>query len=60
MEHEAIYEGMHVLYVPTHAHGDLTHTDVERGVVTSKNEHYVFVRFGGDTHSKGCKAHDLK
>lgn len=59
MDHDAIYDGMHVLYVPTHAQSDLNHKDVEQGIVTSKNDTYVFVRFGGDTHSKGCHAHDL-
>lgn len=59
MDHDAIYLGMHVLYVPTHAHGALQPRDVERGVVTAKNEEYVFVRFGGDTHSKACVAGQL-
>ncbi len=46
--------GRSVLYVPCHANGDQGHPDVERGVVTSANEHTVFVRFDGDINAKGC------
>lgn len=60
MSHGDIYIGMKVLYVPSHAKGDLTHKDVEKGVVTSKNEQYIFVRFGGDTHGKACSANNLQ
>ena len=41
------------------AHGNLRHPSVEKGVVTSVNDQYVFVRFGGDTHSKACHSGDL-
>ena len=34
-----------VLYVPTHAEGDLKHKDVERGVVSSTNGKFVFVKY---------------
>lgn len=45
-----------VLYVPNHAHGDITHPDVERGVITmvSLNVANVFVRFGNQIQSKAC------
>lgn len=34
-----------VLYVPTHAHGDLDHPDCKRGVVSSVNDWWVFVKY---------------
>jgi len=37
--------GDRVLYIPGHAHGDRHHPDCEVGVVTSKNDHFVFVRY---------------
>lgn len=46
--------GRAVLYVPTHANGDIAHPDVERGVVVRANESTVFVLFHGDTNPKGC------
>jgi len=46
-----IHEGMRVLYIPHHAHGDRAHPDCQRGIVTSKDATYVFVRYGTDRHS---------
>lgn len=37
--------GIKVRYVPRHAHGDLTHKDVENGIVKSTNDKYVFVNY---------------
>jgi hypothetical protein len=37
-----------VFYIPSHALGDLTHVDIEQGVITSWNELYVFVRYTKD------------
>ncbi len=37
--------GDRVLYVPNHAHGDVTHPDCERGIVSSNNGVNVFVRY---------------
>ena len=37
--------GDHVTYIPGHAHGDVKHTDCENGVVSSVNEHSVFVKY---------------
>ena len=37
--------GDKVLYIPNHAGGHLSHPDVERGVVNSANDTYVFVKF---------------
>src|SRR5690349_22814335 len=48
---DEIHEGMRVLYLPPHAHGDRTHPDCQRGIVTSKNPAQVFVRYGDDRHS---------
>ena len=60
MSKDSIYIDMKVLYVPPHAHEDLTHTDCERGVVTEIRGDSIFVRFGGDTHSKACGAEQLR
>ena len=60
MEIQDIYVDMKVWYVPDHAQGNIRHTDVERGIVTSKNTENVFVRFGGDTHSKACSPKNLQ
>lgn len=45
MKIEDIKEDMSVLYIPGHAHGDRTHPDCERGIVSSKNAVNVFVRY---------------
>ena len=37
--------GMRVLYVPNHADGNVDHQDCERGVVSSVNEDFVFVKY---------------
>jgi len=34
-----------VKYVPRHAYGDETHSDCETGVVSSKNNRFVFVKY---------------
>ena len=52
--------GMQALYVPAHSNGNLSHPAVERGIVTSVNAQYVFVRFGGDATSKACRPEDLR
>ena len=52
--------GMQALYVPREAEGHLAHPRVEKGLVTSVNRTYVFVRFGGDSHSKACRPEDLR
>ena len=51
--------GMRAVYVPRHANGNLQHPDVEQGIVTSVNNQWVFVRFGGDATPKACDARDL-
>lgn len=37
--------GEAVIYVPTHANGNLNHDHVEHGYVNSVNDTYVFVRY---------------
>ena len=44
-ETEVFYKGLPVLYVPHHANWDLNHPDCRRGVVSSVNEKYVFVKY---------------
>lgn len=64
---EEIEPGLHVRYVPMHAHGKLSHPDVEDGIVSSKNERFAFVKFhrqvsklGWDgTTSQSCSPEDL-
>lgn len=60
-------KGDAVIYVPYHAHGDTTHQDCERGLVSSTNDKYVFVKFlpqlsrlGWEgTTSQACKVDQL-
>jgi len=42
--------GRNVRYVPTHANGDLSHSDIEDGRITSWNEVNVFVDYGHGSH----------
>lgn len=37
--------GDKVLYIPYHAFGDESHRDCEKGVVSSKNDKFVFVKY---------------
>lgn len=55
-----------VLYVPSHAHGDINHKDVLHGRVSSQNGKNVFVRFdkqvaryGWAAASESCSPWDL-
>lgn len=45
MKLEDVTNGMLVAYVPMHANGNLMHPDVEDGVVSSKNDRFVFVKY---------------
>jgi len=38
-------KGQRVLYIPPHADGDPTHEDCKRGVISSKNDKFVFVKY---------------
>ena len=57
---EDFSEGQGVTYVPYHAHGDINHKDCEKGVVTSTNHKYVFVRFGNQISSQACLPDQLQ
>jgi len=67
MNLEDIKPQMRVAYVPTHAHGDITHRDVEHGTVSSLNTKNVFVKFDKQllkfgwegTTSQSCDPRDL-
>jgi len=47
--------GRYVVYVGNRYPGGA----LERGVITSIGEHYVFVRYGSDVHSKATLRDDL-
>ena len=51
--------GRSVIYIPCHAKGDAGHKDCENGVITSFNDHVVFVRYAADKSSKGTRREDL-
>ena len=46
--------GRAVIYTGSHLKG------VERGVITSFTDYFVFVRFGTQTTSQGCRRENLK
>lgn len=37
--------GMRVLYVPSHIRGKTTNADCKRGIVSSVNDEFVFVKY---------------
>ena len=45
--------GQVVRYLPTHAQGDLFHPDAELGIVSSKNDKVVFVKFHKELLRRG-------
>lgn len=51
--------GQPVLYVPNHAQNDVNHHDCERGIVTSKNDKFIFVDFEGCSYAKACYPRNL-
>jgi len=64
MKLEDCKDGMEVLYVPHHAHGDKSHSDCEHGIVSSKNDTFVFVRYyhkngGLKLHAQATDPNDL-
>ena len=44
-----------VIYVPPHAKGLLTHSDCEKGTVSSSNDKYIFVKFDKQVERLGWK-----
>lgn len=67
MKLEDIQPQDRVAYVPTHAHGNLKHKDVELGIVSSTNTRFAFVKFDKQlikfgwegTTSQSCQPDDL-
>lgn len=49
-----------VMYVPRHKQGNFTESDLHHGVVTSKNNRFVFVRFEDKKRSEACYPNDLR
>jgi hypothetical protein len=45
MELKDFNKGDRVRYIPHHARGDQNHKDCKNGVVSSKNEKFVFVKY---------------
>jgi hypothetical protein len=55
LAHAAEMIGQAVVYRPGHAGAP-----IEQGVITSVNDHYVFVRYGNDHGSKATLPQDLE
>jgi len=45
MKLEDFKKGDRVMYIPSHAEGDMRHKDSQKGVVSSKNDTWVFVKY---------------
>jgi len=45
MKLEDCFKGDRVRYIPHHAKGDVNHKDCQTGVVSSKNDTWVFVKY---------------
>lgn len=53
-------KGMEVVYIPRHLLGKSEQMkNRERGIITSFNDTYIFVRFGDELQSKACRPIDL-
>lgn len=60
MKIEEAEAGMSVIYIPGHAHGDRGHKDCEPGIVSSKNDTNVFVKFHlNAVYGTACNPDDL-
>lgn len=64
MTADELREGLRVIYVPYHAHGNTEHPDSERGLVSSwvkgrDGRVTVFVRYSGQHASKATDLTDL-
>lgn len=57
MELSKVKVGKKVVYIPFRGCGE---EQKEQGIITSKNDKYVFVQYGLDTHSKATNPMDLK
>lgn len=49
--------GGKVIYKPFTVNKD---NPIEEGVITSKNDYYVFVRYGSDIYSKATRAEHIE
>lgn len=49
--------GRKVVYTPFKGCGE---DQKEEGIITSKNDKYIFVQYGSDTHSKATNVKDLE
>lgn len=52
--------GRLVIYVPTHANGNMGHPDCEEGVLTAFDNNFCWVRYGPDLHSKATLRENLE
>ena len=62
MDKEKINIGDKVIYIPSYllmGDRDKMMKEENLGVVTSKNDYYVFVRYNNSIQSQGTKAEDL-
>lgn len=60
LELENIKPGDEVVYIPEHLqHIDNVHLEKNKGVVTSKNDRYAFVRYKDYANSQATRANDL-
>ncbi len=50
------HPGDSVAYIPLHAAGDIGHEDVERGIVSSVSEQWVFVKFHASVSRLGWES----
>ena len=48
-----------VTYTPSYLKGEIIYPPCEDGVVTGKNDKYVFVRYGDNSYSKATSPLDL-
>lgn len=51
---------LRVAFLPYHARGDITHPDVEFGLISSWNHKYIFVKFGDRHNGVPCNPEDLR
>lgn len=56
MKLSEIEVGKKVIYTPFK---DCSEEQKEKGIITSKNDRYVFVRYGNDVYSKATNPKDL-
>lgn len=50
--------GSTVTYIPDHANGNMSHPDCEKGIISSYNKDYIFVRFRSP-NGQACRPENL-